>query len=184
MVVFAVVLCLVVHEGGHAVTAKLLSQPIYSITVAPGVQLYPQLRLVPWNGGFFGKVDFAEPQESWKMGLIRVMGCGTTALLSYGIIGAAFYLGKSRRMIAAILRITAIVFAWDILTYAVMPEVGLQHFIFFGGSVAEPVEAAQLLKIPLPLFWTLLALHAAAFHFLFRQCLRKHRTGQPNNQTT
>lgn len=168
-VVFAVVLCLCVHEGGHAVAAKLLSRPIYSITFAPGLQLYPELKRVPWNGSFLGKVDLGEMSASWQTGLIRLMGCGTTALLSYGMIGAVFYMAKTRRMTVAILRITATVFAWDILTYSVMPEFGLPHFIFFGGSVQEPVEAAQLLGVPLPLFWTLLALHAVGFHILLRK---------------
>jgi len=172
-VVFAVVLCLCVHEAGHAVTARLLSRPIASITFAPGVQVYPELKRVPWNGGYLGKVDLGEMSASWQTGLIRLMGCGTTALLSYGMMGAVFYVARRRRMTVAILRITATVFAWDILTYSVMPELGLQHFIFFGGSVQEPVEAAQLLGVPLLLFWILLALHAAAFHILLRQTGRQ-----------
>ncbi len=173
-VLFAFVLCLFAHESGHALMAKLLSQPVYSITFAPGVQLYPEARRVPWDGSFLGKVDFAHPPESWKMGLIRLMGCGTTIVLSYAIIGAAFYMRKNHRTIAAILRITAIVFAWDILTYS-LPKIGVQHFIFFGGlNNAEPVEAAQLLEMPLPLFWILLTLHAIIFHFLFCWCSRKN----------
>jgi len=180
---FAVPLCVFVHEIGHAVTVKLLSRPVFSITFAPGVQIYPELKRVPWNGSFLGKVDFDKPSVPWQLGVIRLMGCGTTALLSYGIIGSVFFVAKRRRMIIAILRITATVFAWDILIYSVMPELGLQHFIFFGGSVQEPVEAAQLLAIPSPMLWTLLAFHAAAFHVLVWQSGRHIRHDPPNMKT-
>jgi hypothetical protein len=165
-----VVLGAVSHEAGHAVTAMLFSQPIHSIGVAPGVELYPRLRRIPWHG-WIAYVDHGNPPRAWQAGLCTLMGSGATALLAYGLLGAAAFAGRGRPLAAAALLTAAIVFAWDILMYAAMPQVGLRHGVFVGGSDPEPLLGARRMGIPLPVVWTLLVLHAVAFHALLWRCL-------------
>jgi hypothetical protein len=170
----AVVLGTAAHEAGHAVTAMLCSQPIHSIGVAPGVEVYPQLRRVRWDG-WIAYVDHGEPPQAWQAGLCKFMGSGTTALLAYGLIGAAALAGRGRPFARMVLLTAGIVFAWDILMYAAMPQFGLRHGVFVGGSDPEPLLGAQRIGIPLPLVWTLLALHAVAFHVWLWRCLPRWR---------
>jgi hypothetical protein len=164
----------VTHEAGHAVTAMLFSQPIHSIGVAPGVELYPRLRRIPWHG-WIAYVDHDKPPRPWQAGLCTLMGSGTTALLAYGLLGAAAFAGRARPLATTALLTVGIVFAWDILMYAAMPQVGLRHGVFVGGTDPEPLLGAQRMGIPLPVFWTLLVLHAVAFHVLLWRCIPRRR---------
>ena len=162
---------MVAHEEGHAATAMLFSQPIHSVGVVPGVELYPRLRRVPWDG-WIAYVDHGEPPRPWQAGLCKFMGGGTTALLAYGWVGAAFYVGRCRPVAPTFLLAAGVVFAWDILMYATMPLLGLRHAVFIGGADPEPLLGARLMGMPAPLVWLLLAAHFVTFHVLVWRLLR------------
>ena len=171
-----VVLGAAAHEAGHAVTAMLFGQQIHSFGVAPGVELYPRLRQVPWDG-WIAYVDHDTPPRAWQAGLCTLMGSGTTALLAYGLLGAAALAGRGRPLAVTALLTAGVVFAWDILMYAAMPQVGLRHAVFVGGADPEPLLGARRMGISPPVFWTLLVLHAVAFHVLLWR--RVPRRGRP-----
>lgn len=171
----AVALGAFAHEMGHALTARLFREPINSVGVAPGVELYPRLRRIPWDG-WIAYVDHGAPPEVWQAGLCKLMGCGTTAIVAYVLLGGgAFSIGTGRPITAVFPLTAAVVFAWDILMYAAMPQLGLRHAVFVGGSDPEPLLGARQMGMPLPLAWALLAFHAVAFHALLWWCLRKWR---------
>lgn len=124
---------LVVHEGGHAVTARAFGADITR------VQLFwlqfvddPQtgwgVRWETWElgGDYFGSVRWTEgdpPPTTWQRGLSKLMGSGSSTLL--GLSALAFLLWRPRPSRFPWLTVFIVLVAVaDIFTYAVVPMVG------------------------------------------------------------
>jgi hypothetical protein len=156
-------LCKVVHESGHALTAVLLGGTIESVRV----------RLpLPSSPGFF-RIEYSLSGSPWRRGLAGLMGTGGTAVVAYALLLVAMRY-RSVSWPQCVLLPVSVVCAWDMFLYGTLPLLGLHRFIVFGGNHAEPVEAAQMMGVPKWLFLSALALSFVVFHGLWYWALQRH----------
>ena len=153
--------CKVVHESGHALTAIAFGSRVESV----GVRF-------PLKPGFF-RIAYSLPGEQWQKGLTTLMGTGATTILAYMLVFIMLGCRCPVRFRLAVL-LVALVCAWDMFLYSVLPLLGLRRFLLFGGRHAEPVSGAQMIGIPTWLFLCGLAVSFMAFHALLYCALRRH----------
>lgn len=154
----SVVIGLLVHEWGHALTGAAMGAEIKGVYVYPGVEIYPDFGdRYPYRWGT--KLGAAIVDElglgwaDWQHGLVSVMGSGSTLMVSYLGIRLLYALRPRRRFWRYLLIALALYF-FDILSYSLFPQLGLRHWIVFGGRFAEPVYGAERMGIPSWLFVT------------------------------
>jgi hypothetical protein len=156
-------LCKIVHESGHALTAVILGGKIESV----------RARLpLPRSPGFF-RIEYSLSGSPWRKGLAGLMGTGCTTLVAYALLLIAIRYRSLWWPQFALLPVS-LVCAWDMFLYGTLPLLGLHRFIVFGGDHAEPVDAAQMLGVPRSLFLSALALSFVAFHSLAYWALQRH----------
>jgi hypothetical protein len=154
---------LLLHEGGHAITAVLLGGTITEFGVMPGIKLYPVIELQPWSG-WLAYINYDLPNASlFDQGLISLMGSGFTALISYPAL-AVLLLFRPRGWVRFALVCTAILFTWDILSYSLFPAIGARHWVFIGGRYPEPLVGAMNMGFSPMVYFIGLGLHASIIH--------------------
>jgi hypothetical protein len=141
VVCIAFIIRLIIHESGHLVTAIILEAKIKYIVIMPGIKLYPEIALEAWKG-WGAAIDYTlENGTPFKSGLIALMGSGSAALVGYLTTLLLFFLKKPGLFQIGLLAFSLIC-AWDMITYSILPEIGLKHWIFFGGALPEPMIGA------------------------------------------
>jgi hypothetical protein len=155
-------LCKIVHECGHALTAVVLGGRIESVRISLPL---------PSRPGFF-RIRYSLPSSDWRNGLTDLMGTGATTILAYGLVLAVFLTRPPLWLRLAALS-AAFVCAWDMFLYATLPLLGLRRFLILGGRHAEPVYGTELIGIPPWLFLSLLAVSFLVFHGLAGWVLRR-----------
>lgn len=78
-------ICKVVHESGHALTALAFGAKIESVSVD-----------FPRKLGFFA-VKYSQPAVKWQRGFATLMGTGSTTILAYMLVLATLPLFGLRR---------------------------------------------------------------------------------------
>jgi hypothetical protein len=151
---------MIVHETGHGVIAIVFGGEIRSITIMPGIQLYPTFELQPWDG-WVAQIAYSPLSHPWQSGFTRIMGSGLTAMVGYCAIAVLFTAQPQGSAQFAWLS-TAILFVWDITAYSVFPALGLKHWIFIGGIDPEPVIGAAEIGIAPAIYCVGIVLHAVA----------------------
>lgn len=174
----------IIHEGGHVLGATMCGQKIEAIAVAPGIQIYPVLQKRDWPG-YATWIELSPSEDESCNGWIFLMGSLTTAALSYaGVI--VLVLLRPTGLFLRLLMVFTAAFAADIVCYTFLPLVGLRHWIFFGGTQAEPLIGARAIGIPDVLFFSALALHAVlvsiALAYSFKLGRARSRLGVPSFQ--
>ena len=151
------ILSVIIHEGGHLITAELLGKSHNTLYIWPGLEVYPKLstELAPdWpNIAISTLYTIPKPDKNgiinlndWKvtMGIIKLMGSVSTlivSILSILILSAFRPIGLIRN----ILFLGSFLY-YDILTYTVFPHFfNLQHLIVIGGADPEPITALKAL---------------------------------------
>jgi len=166
-----------VHECGHAITAALCGQKVHQVT-ATGIQVYPRLKLLPWQVTNSSKAVYDSPPVLWQDGLSLFMGSGLTTLVGYLVLGGILIF-HPRRWGWAVAGTTVLVFTGDMIAYAIFPQLGLRHGILIGGGSAEPVEGASLMGVPPWVFNILLTIHILlVYGLLLRYALHLRRTAK------
>jgi hypothetical protein len=172
----------IIHEAAHGLTAQIVGGDCLWISVWPGVQLYPhpgQRYEGEW-GTSIAKTAYAitEDWADWQDGLVLLMGSGVNLLLAALALGS-LWLFRPGGWLRTLLIAESLMIE-DILLYALLPELlGLRHYVFFGGSKPEPVNRAELLGCPRPVFVTLTALVSASMLWGLTAYLRRHREATP-----
>jgi hypothetical protein len=161
----------IAHESGHALAALACGGSIRQIRVMPGVQVYPSLKRAPCR---IVSITYTEPPGRWRQGFVAFMGTGFTTLLAYLLLALLWRLRPSRHARAS-LALIALLMAWDMVLYAVLPLFGLRRFILFGGDHAEPVQAMELMGVPKACFLVALALSFLLFHGLLTRILLRRK---------
>ena len=159
-IVFGAIVCKVVHESGHALTAFAFGAKIESIHLS-----------FPRKFSFFS-IRYSQPDVNWKRGLTDLMGTGSTTLLAYILILIVLMV-RCPMWLRIGLTSVSFVCAWDMFLYATLPLLGLKRFVFFGGDHAEPVCGAGMMGIPRWLFLCGLTVSFIMFHTLFYWVLRR-----------
>lgn len=157
--IVGVLVCKIVHESGHALTASILGGRIEAVRMN-----------FPRKCGFFS-VRYTEPEGDWRRGLVTLMGTGATTVLAYVLLLLTLRWRLPLWPRLGVL-LVAWICAWDMFLYATLPLLGLRRGLIVGGHHAEPVEGAALLGIPAWLFLVALTVSFVAYHALMYRALR------------
>ena len=160
-IVVGALVCKVVHESGHALTALALGSKIESFSVHVGLKT-----------GFI-HIMYQGPAVDWQRGLTALMGTSSTTALGYALVLVVLLMRPIWWIRLGTLSI-ACVCAWDMFLYATLPLFGLRRGLFIGGRHAEPVCGAEMMGIPKWLFLFGLAISFAVFHTLLFYGLRRN----------
>ena len=123
------------HELGHIAGAWLQGGQLVEVAVMPGLTIYPRIARTA-NTGAVAWVRVQPPEA--LSGPARLAGAGTTLVMALAAALALLgrrWSGWRWHVLAAFA-----LFHWDMLTYTFLPQWGLCHWVFFGGSDAEPLE--------------------------------------------
>lgn len=92
------------------------------------------------------------PNSERVLGIVDFSGSASTATASLLIL---FCLHKRNfRGAHNLLLASALILASDLILYAIMPLLGLPHYIFIGGKEPEPLRGFLLMGGSQGLFWT------------------------------
>jgi hypothetical protein len=155
-----------IHEAAHIVVFWAGGSQLKGAYVAPGIQLYPEIKKVKWSGYVCG-VSMSESSSDFVRGLSLVMGSTANAVASYLLLTLVFLKCKGWK-IKLVLLLVSFLFAWDLIGYSIFPLFDLRHWIFIGGDYAEPIVGASMLGIPLWASYLIVFVHVFVFHFIFR----------------
>lgn len=179
--------CLVslfVHELGHGLTAVALGGKFDALYTWPGFQVWPEFgRSYPgeWTGHIgIADLEFGQYRgvDSWQHGLILLMGSGSNLLLAVlSLIG--LWVIRPRAALRMFLIAGSLLFI-DLALYTFLPLLGLQHFVFFGGSSPEPLVGAVQMGIPGWIFRTGVGLTSLGMIAGLIAYLRENPVGNDN----
>jgi len=166
---------LIVHELAHGLTAEVLGGEFLALWVFPGIELWPDFG-APYDGIFtyFGLVrylsgmDWTDTERGWA----TLMGAGSTFIVSI-IALIALLLSKPRNRWLRYTLISLALWYFDMLTYTIFPQLGLQHWIVLGGGTPEPVIGAEKLGVDRMLFTVGIAVTCTAMSLALWAYLRR-----------
>ena len=140
---------LIVHELGHGLTAEALGGQLVGLWVFPGVELWPDFGAAyDGNFAYFGLARYltglhwTDTERGWT----TLMGSGSTFIVSVLALSALLTLKPRNRWRRYVL-VSLALWYLDLLTYTVLPQLNLRHWIILGGRSAEPVIGAGRLGI-------------------------------------
>jgi hypothetical protein len=142
------------HESGHALWGTMQGGTLTYLQIA-FFQLYPFLALAPdFRLGYTVVEGLSSP---FSRGVFLLGGSVTTHVASWllGLLLQRRHLGYNTRVLLWTLGLFGLL---DLPFYVFFPQIGLQHWIFIGGSSAEPLLGARLMGLPDPLFYFLTGL--------------------------
>jgi hypothetical protein len=147
---------ILLHEGGHAGTARLLAGIECEIYVWPGVEIYPDFgkeQLAPWNSKSLALTKVVPPANAAVLqqvmdynNVILFMGSGFTQLLSLLAL-VVITLVRPKGILLWLLAPCALLHL-DMLSYTVFPLLHLRHLLLWGGSHSETLIALGAAGIP------------------------------------
>jgi|GEM_PF-3203392 len=173
--VFLLAICLVIgiiiHECGHIIATWICGGSIKSIILF-GFQLYPEINLSDWHG-IVARVAWDGVKSEWKHGFILFMGAGTTMIAAYMLLLIVSFLRNKQTWKVLFITVLSIGCAWDIITYSLLPIIGIPHRIIIGYYYTEPVEGMILMGIPKTVGVMIVVLHMFIYHFVLFEILLK-----------
>ena len=156
-----------VHEFGHAVWGVAAGGRLAYIKVAY-LEIYPRLALTPNFALGLVRVDGL---TGFTHGLFLLGGSVTTNIVSWllALILLKSKLGSRMRVGLMILGLFGLL---DLPLYVLLPQIGLQHWIFLGGGVPEPLIGAREIGMPDPVFYALTLFSTLGLALLYFESLR------------
>lgn len=172
VIVAASLIGMLVHEGGHTVVALAYGGKVTYVEILTGFKLYPGVELVPWTRSV-ARVGFDLPKiTKFQSGFLALAGSGATAFLSY----LALAIGWKQRGLAKLFWLwLAGLMAIDIVTYSLLPLIGLDHWVFVGGGYPEPYYGARAMGVPAWVYFPVIVAHALLSGWLVYQAIRKEK---------
>ena len=158
-----------VHEFGHAlwgtaVGGKLTYMKITYFEIYPRLAINPQFCL--------GYVEVAGLTTGFEYGLFLLGGSLTTNIFSWllALVLLKTSLGHKTQVALRTLGLFGLL---DLPFYVLFPQIGLQHWIFLGGNMPEPLIGARRMGIPDPLFYIMVVLTTLGQISLYFKTLRE-----------
>lgn len=171
VVLVTAVCSLIIHEGGHVAVTICYGGTIESVSMMPGLQLYPEIKPVRWTG-YVCRVRHSGIRDLRKSALRKLMGSLSTMVAAYVLL--VIVAGVPRRyVLKRYLLIASLVLAWDMIAYCIFPQFGLRHYIFVGGYLDEPIVGAYGVGVPLLGCYGLALVNAAGYHWLWLRIWRR-----------
>jgi len=126
-------------------------------------EIYPRFAIT--SQFVLGYVE-VEGLAGFSYGLFLLGGSMTTNIVSWllALILVKTKLGSKTKVALRILGLFGIL---DLPFYVIFPQIGLQHWIFLGGKMPEPLVGARRMSIPDPAFYTMTVLTTLGLVFLY-----------------
>jgi hypothetical protein len=156
-----------IHESGHALWGIVQGGVLTYMQIA-FLQIYPVLSLA--NDLRLGYTVVEGMSSSFSRGVFLLGGSLTTHVASWllALILLRGRLGYKTRVLLWTLGLFGLL---DLPFYVIFPQIGLKHWIFIGGSSAEPLIGARLMGLPDPLFYFLFGFTTLFLGFLYTKLL-------------
>jgi hypothetical protein len=156
-----------IHEGGHAL-GGITQGGVFTYMQIAFFQIYPTLSLA--NDFRLGYTVVEGIPGNFSRGVFLLGGALTTHVASWllALILWKIHLGYKTRVLLWTLGLFGLL---DLPFYVFFPQIGLKHWIFVGGSSAEPLLGARLMGLPDPLFYFLFGFTTLFLGFLYTKLL-------------
>ncbi|TQV89680.1 site-2 protease family protein [Aliikangiella coralliicola] len=169
-------LSVVIHEYGHVLGAKLVSNQTLTVYIWPGYELHPNIgspykknwpkgvvafggiqappaisskasEIPGWKKYIDLKQEEYKPITEFDSSIIALSGSGLNSLLS--VISLLFIYIFKPKGIGLAVSVAGALLHYDLLLYSVLPIFfDLPHLIFWGGTSPEPIIALSKLGLP------------------------------------
>lgn len=150
-----------IHEFGHvmwgiAAGGKLTYMKIAFFEIYPTFGITSQFRL--------GFVEVEGLTTGFKYGLFLLGGSLTTNIVAW-LLAPLLLRTRFGYKTKIALRIFGLFGLLDLPLYVVLPQIGLQHWIFLGGYQPEPLVGARKMGMPDPAFYLIVILSTLGLYF-------------------
>ena len=152
-----------VHEFGHALWGSAVGGSLNYMQIAYLI-VYP--RLATAAQFHLGKVVVTGLPTDFANGLFLLGGSLTTNIVAW-LLALILLKTSLRYKTRVALRILGLFGLLDLPFYAILPQIGLQHWIFLGGDKPEPVLGARNMGIPDIAFYIIVAFTTLGLAFLY-----------------
>ncbi len=152
-----------VHEFGHALWGTAMGGRLAYMKIAY-IEIFPRLALT--SEFILGYTRVEGLGTEFANGLFLLGGSMTTNIFSWLLILILIRTKLGSKTQVA-LRILGLLGLLDLPFYVIFPQIGLQHWVFLGGDIPEPLIGARKMGIPDPAFYTITVLTTLGLLFLY-----------------
>jgi hypothetical protein len=161
----------IVHEFGHALWGTAVGGTLTYLKVAY-FEIYPRLAVTSQFQLGLTRVDGLS-YGSFAYGAMLLGGSLTTNIASW-ILGLILFRANVGDRTEAAVKVLGIFGILDLPFYVIFPQIGLDHWVFFGGGQGpEPLIGAQMMCIPDSAFYLITALSSVGLVMLYSRTLRQ-----------
>jgi protein-S-isoprenylcysteine O-methyltransferase Ste14 len=159
-----------IHEVGHALWGTVLGGKLTYMQIAY-LEIYPRLAINPvFRLGITG-ID-GLTFGSFAYGFMLLGGSMTTNLISWLLALILVKKSLSYKTQAA-LKLLGFFGILDLPFYVVLPQMGLNHWIFMGGRDPEPLLGARMMNIPDLVFYLLVVASTFVLVYIYFKTFKR-----------
>ncbi len=157
------------HELGHVLWGVLAGGKLVNMQILY-FMIYPTLGLASrFHLGLVRVTGFSFPFED---GLFLLGGSLTTFFVAWAIALILLKITPGQKL-SMFLKSMGIIGLLDLPFYVFLPQIGLYHWVFFGGNTPEPLIGARETGIPDPVFYFVVLFSTFALALLYFESFRK-----------
>jgi hypothetical protein len=161
----------IVHELGHALWGTAVGGTLTYLKVAY-FEIYPRLAVTSQFQLGLTRVD-GLTYGSFAYGAMLLGGSLTTNIASW-ILGLVLLRTNVGNRTETAIKVLGIFGILDLPFYVIFPQIGLGHWVFFGGGQGpEPLIGAQMMCMHDSAFYLVTALSSAGLAMLYSETLRE-----------
>jgi len=158
-----------IHEFGHAIWGTAVGGTLASMKIAY-FEIFPRPAIT--SQFVLGYVDVHGLSTDSQYGLFLLGGSLTTNIVSWVLALTQLKLNLGQKKSVA-LKTLGLFGLLDLPLYVLLPQIGLQHWLFLGGHVPEPLIGARKIGIPDIVFYVIVAFATLDLIFLYFKPLRQ-----------
>jgi hypothetical protein len=158
-----------VHELGHALWGTAVGGTLAYMKITY-FEIFPRPAIT--SQFILGYVEVHGLSTDSQCGLFLLGGSLTTNIVSWllALIQLKLALGQRTRVALKTLGLFGLL---DLPLYVLLPQIGLQHWLFLGGDTPEPLIGARKIGIPDIIFYLIVALTTLDLIFLYFKSFRQ-----------
>ena len=158
-----------VHESGHAIWGAAFGGRVVYMQIAY-FEIYPRLAVAPRF--VLGLTEVEGIQTDFGRGFYLLGGALTTNIVSW-LLALVMFRTKLGFKTKLGLRIMGVFGLLDLPFYVVFPQIGLCHWIIFGGCQPEPLIGARMMGLPDVFFYTCVLFTTLGLSFFYFESVWK-----------
>jgi len=152
-----------VHEFGHAMWGVAVGGRLTYMKVT-FFEIYPRLAITPEF--VLGEVFVSGIPTNFGYGLFLLGGALTTNIVSW-LLALPLLKVKFGKKTQVAIRMLGLFGLLDLPFYVLLPQIGLQHWVFLGGCAPEPLIGARMMGISDPAFYITVIITTIGLIFLY-----------------